>query len=108
MEINEIQNALDELRTRQPLQGLFDFDNISESIEINEAKMAEPGFWDNQEKAQKLIMRPTYRQAGLLPGSGKDLTDEETALELCLKQTRTCKRPKTSWPSCRKSSTSMN
>ncbi len=37
------------------LGGLFDFDALSESISINESKMAEPGFWDNQETAQKLI-----------------------------------------------------
>ncbi|AQW21836.1 peptide chain release factor 2 [Lentilactobacillus curieae] len=37
------------------LGGLFDFDALSESIEINESKMAEPGFWDNQNEAQKLI-----------------------------------------------------
>ncbi len=37
------------------LGGLFDFDALNESIEINEAKMAEPGFWDHQKEAQKLI-----------------------------------------------------
>lgn len=37
------------------LGGLFDFDALSGSIAINEAKMAEPGFWDDQESAQKLI-----------------------------------------------------
>ncbi|TLQ19504.1 peptide chain release factor 2 [Lentilactobacillus parafarraginis] len=37
------------------LGGRFDFDALSESISINESKMAEPGFWDNQEAAQKLI-----------------------------------------------------
>lgn len=37
------------------LGGRFDFDALSESIGINEAKMAEPNFWDDQESAQKLI-----------------------------------------------------
>lgn len=37
------------------LGGLFDLDALNESISINESKMAEPGFWDNQPKAQKLI-----------------------------------------------------
>ena len=35
--------------------GLFDFDSLNEGIAINEQKMAEPGFWDNQEQAQSLI-----------------------------------------------------
>ena len=37
------------------LGGLFDLDALNESISINESKMAEPGFWDHQETAQKLI-----------------------------------------------------
>ncbi|MCT2878201.1 peptide chain release factor 2 [Lactobacillus delbrueckii] len=85
MEISEIQNALDELRTRLTTSGgLFDFDNISESIEINEAKMAEPGFWDNQEKAQKLISETNLlkEKRDSFLALEKDLTDEETALEL--------------------------
>lgn len=35
--------------------GRFDLDALNESISINESKMAEPGFWDNQTTAQKLI-----------------------------------------------------
>ncbi|MCD5465186.1 peptide chain release factor 2 [Lactobacillus delbrueckii] len=85
MEISEIQNALDELRTRlNHFRGSLDFDNISESIEINEAKMAEPGFWDNQEKAQKLISETNLlkEKRDSFLALKKDLTDEETALEL--------------------------
>lgn len=37
------------------LGGHFDLDALNESISINESKMAEPGFWDNQPRAQKLI-----------------------------------------------------
>ncbi|ANZ58463.1 peptide chain release factor 2 [Fructilactobacillus lindneri] len=37
------------------LGGLFDLDQLSEAISINESKMAEPGFWDDQRAAQKLI-----------------------------------------------------
>ena len=37
------------------LGGLFDLDALNESISINESKMAEPGSWDHQETAQKLI-----------------------------------------------------
>nr|AAK00335.1 RF2 [Lactobacillus delbrueckii] len=85
MEISEIQNALDECGPGLTTSGgLFDFDNISESIEINEAKMAEPGFWDNQEKAQKLISETNLlkEKRDSFLALKKDLTDEETALEL--------------------------
>lgn len=44
-----MQKAIDGFR------GRFDFDALSETIAINESKMAEPGFWDDQEAAQKLI-----------------------------------------------------
>lgn len=37
------------------LGGHFDFDNLNEEIQINEAKMAEPNFWNDQKTAQKLI-----------------------------------------------------
>lgn len=37
------------------LGGLFDLDELNESISINESKMAEPGFWDDQIAAQKII-----------------------------------------------------
>ncbi len=35
--------------------GLFDLDSLEESIAENEAKMAENGFWDDHESAQKVI-----------------------------------------------------
>ena len=37
------------------LGGLFDLDALEEKIAENEARMAEPGFWDDQEKAQEVI-----------------------------------------------------
>ena len=46
--------------------------------------MAEPGFWDNQEKAQKLISETNLlkEKRDSFLALEKDLTDEETALEL--------------------------
>ena len=35
--------------------GLFDLDALDESIAENEQKMAEPGFWDDNVAAQKVI-----------------------------------------------------
>ncbi|KLD58740.1 hypothetical protein WP50_24000 [Lactiplantibacillus plantarum] len=37
------------------LGGRFDLDALNESIQENEARMAEPGFWDDQAAAQKVI-----------------------------------------------------
>ncbi len=37
------------------LGGRFDLDALNESIQENEARMAEPGFWDDQEHAQHVI-----------------------------------------------------
>lgn len=39
----------------QVLGGLFDLDNLEEAIAEAESRMAEPGFWDHAEDAQKLI-----------------------------------------------------
>ncbi|WP_265489515.1 peptide chain release factor 2 [Lactobacillus sp. PV034] len=56
MEISEIQNNLNELEVKlNHFRRSLDFDSLNESIAINEQKMTEPNFWDNQEKAQKLI-----------------------------------------------------
>ncbi|MDF7683710.1 peptide chain release factor 2 [Lactobacillus sp. ESL0679] len=56
MEISEIQSALDELKKRlDHFRGSLDLESIDESIAVNEGKMQEPNFWDNQEKAQRLI-----------------------------------------------------
>ena len=46
--------------------------------------MAEPGFWDNREKAQKLISETNLlkEKRDSFLALEKDLTDEETALEL--------------------------
>ncbi|TDG71529.1 hypothetical protein C5L31_001746 [Secundilactobacillus malefermentans] len=37
------------------LGGRFDLDSLSESISVNESKMTEPHFWDDQRSAQGLI-----------------------------------------------------
>ena len=35
--------------------GLFNLDQLEEDIALNENKMTEPGFWDDQNRAQKII-----------------------------------------------------
>ncbi|MCH3996729.1 peptide chain release factor 2 [Lactobacillus amylovorus] len=85
MEISEIQSVLDELKKRlNHFRGSLDLDAIDESIEINEAKMAQPDFWNDQEKAQKLISENNVlkekRDSFLKLQKGYE--DESTAVEL--------------------------
>ncbi|WP_429970649.1 peptide chain release factor 2 [Fructilactobacillus sp. Tb1] len=47
--VAEIKKDIDDFR------GSLDLDRLNESISINEGKMAEPGFWNDQKKAQKVI-----------------------------------------------------
>lgn len=74
--------------------------------------MAEPGFWDNQEKAQKLISETNLlkEKRDSFLALKKDLTDEETALELLRLEADADLQKDTEdqLASCRKSSTSMN
>ncbi|MFC6274952.1 peptide chain release factor 2 [Levilactobacillus tangyuanensis] len=55
----ELSDAKREITTmRDQLTGFrrsLDFDALNESISVNEAQMAEPGFWDDAVKAQRLI-----------------------------------------------------
>ncbi|WP_133286420.1 peptide chain release factor 2 [Lactobacillus pasteurii] len=85
MELAEIQNALDELNTRlNHFRGSLDLDAINESIEINEQKMAQPDFWNDQEAAQKLISENNRlkEKRDSLMNLVAGYEDEQTALEL--------------------------
>jgi peptide chain release factor 2 len=64
--------------------GLFDFDSLSESIGLNEAKMAEPDFWDDQEKAQKIINETNElrEKRDSFKKLSQGFADEKTGLEL--------------------------
>ncbi|ANZ63221.1 peptide chain release factor 2 [Secundilactobacillus paracollinoides] len=66
------------------LGGRFDLDALNESISINESKMAEPGFWDNQAAAQKLIDENNQLKGKV--DAYHDLTDQleniQVAIEL--------------------------
>ncbi|TPR51195.1 peptide chain release factor 2 [Apilactobacillus micheneri] len=48
-EINKIKKAIAGFR------GSLDLDSLSENIEINESKMADPNFWDDPNKAKSFI-----------------------------------------------------
>ncbi|WP_225048832.1 peptide chain release factor 2 [Lacticaseibacillus kribbianus] len=56
MEMAEIRNTLAQLRTKiNQFRGSLDLDALNERIAENEGRMAEPGFWDNRQRAQEVI-----------------------------------------------------
>ncbi|MCG4281000.1 peptide chain release factor 2, partial [Lacticaseibacillus saniviri] len=56
MEISEIRNNLNQMRTKiNQFRGSLDLDALNERIAENEGRMAEPGFWDDQAAAQVVI-----------------------------------------------------
>ncbi|WP_156960102.1 peptide chain release factor 2 [Oceanobacillus manasiensis] len=56
MELAEIRNELDKLNTRiENFRGSLDLDNKKARIQELELEMTDPGFWDDQETAQKVI-----------------------------------------------------
>ncbi len=66
------------------LGGHFDLDSLNENIELNEHKMIQPDFWNDQVKAKRLIaktnqMKSKYNRFKRLTSKTQDL---EVALEL--------------------------
>ncbi|WP_229239918.1 peptide chain release factor 2 [Companilactobacillus futsaii] len=56
MEFGEIKNKISEMEDKiKQFRGSLDLENLEESIAENEHQMTENGFWDDHEKAQKLI-----------------------------------------------------
>ncbi len=64
MEISEIRNALEKMSTQMTsYRGLFDLDHLEEDIASYEQQMSEPGFWDDNEKAQMVIQKSNELKA---------------------------------------------
>ncbi|PTM21103.1 peptide chain release factor 2 [Lactobacillus sp. PFC-70] len=56
MELSDAKHVISTMRDQLAgFRGRFDFDALNESISVNEGQMAEPGFWDDPQQAQKLI-----------------------------------------------------
>ena len=56
MELSEIKRNIDEYQNNlNKLGGLFDLENKETNIQEYEEMMADPGFWDDQNKAQDII-----------------------------------------------------
>nr|WP_156771234.1 peptide chain release factor 2 [Secundilactobacillus paracollinoides] len=85
MEISDIKRDLKAMADEIAGFGRsLDLDALNESISINESKMAEPGFWDNQAAAQKLIDENNQLKGKV--DAYHDLTDQleniQVAIEL--------------------------
>lgn len=65
-----------------PLGGLFDLEELEETIAEGEAKMADPNFWDNQEEAQKVINQNNTAKRQY--ESFKELEQEQEELDVML------------------------
>ncbi|WP_455490723.1 peptide chain release factor 2 [Granulicatella sp.] len=64
MEISEIRNTLEKMSTQMTsIGGLFDLDHLEEDIASYEQQMSEPGFWDDNEKAQMVIQKSNELKA---------------------------------------------
>ncbi|WP_193394259.1 peptide chain release factor 2 [Pediococcus damnosus] len=79
-QIKQMQEEVDDFRRS------LDFDKLSENISINESKMGEPDFWNDQKKAQKLIdetniLKQKYDQFHSLKSQVEDLAVAEELLE---------------------------
>ncbi|MCH4172562.1 MAG: peptide chain release factor 2 [Lactobacillus sp.] len=56
MEISEARHSLETIASKiKQFRGSLDLDRLEEVVAINEAKMAQPDFWNDQMAAQKLI-----------------------------------------------------
>lgn len=56
MELSELKRNLDSYSAKlEQLRGLFDLENKETNIQEYEEMMADPQFWDNQERAQTII-----------------------------------------------------
>ncbi|MBT9670976.1 peptide chain release factor 2 [Secundilactobacillus kimchicus] len=85
MELSEIKHQIKAMADEIAGFGRsLDFDALSESVSINESKMAEPGFWDNRLAAQKLIDENNQLKAKLddYKQLRDDLDDLEVSTEL--------------------------
>ncbi|WP_194164444.1 peptide chain release factor 2 [Companilactobacillus mishanensis] len=80
MEFGEIKSNISEIEEKIINSGgLFDLENLEESIAENESRMTQNGFWDDHEKAQKLIdennlLKDKYDNFKNLEQSSEDLS----------------------------------
>nr|WP_284249203.1 peptide chain release factor 2 [Tetragenococcus halophilus] len=85
MELTEIRKQIDEMKEQiASFRGSLDLEQLEEDIAQAENQMADPSFWDDQEKAQKVInennrKKETYDNFNHL---AKGVEDAEVLLEM--------------------------
>ncbi|MGK4033039.1 peptide chain release factor 2 [Pediococcus acidilactici] len=83
MELTDAKHQIEDMQKEVADFGRsLDLDALNESISVNEAKMAEPDFWNDQEKAQKIINETNVLKAKY--DNFKNLTDHVENLEVTL------------------------
>ncbi|MBW1605963.1 peptide chain release factor 2 [Lactobacillus sp. Sy-1] len=87
MELNEAKNKVEAIQKAiTGFGGPFDLDALNESIQLNEHKMAEPDFWNDQAQAKKIIdetnqMKQKYDRYHNLAEAAADLAVNLELLE---------------------------
>ncbi|AQM40546.1 peptide chain release factor 2 [Staphylococcus cohnii] len=89
MELSEIKRNLDAYKEKlEQLRGLFDLEEKETNIQEYEEMMADPSFWDNQDKAQDVIDKNNALKS--VVNAYRDLEanieDMETTRELLLEE----------------------
>ncbi|WP_177188614.1 peptide chain release factor 2 [Alkalibacterium subtropicum] len=83
MELNEITNKLNEARIKvEDFRGLFDLEKLETDIAEFDHMMADPTFWDNQEKAQKIIQEANEKKGVYQTFNKMEEIIEETVILL--------------------------
>ncbi|WP_146922709.1 peptide chain release factor 2 [Alkalibacterium kapii] len=83
MEISEMTSKLNEARTNvENFRGLFDLEKLETDIAEFDHMMADPSFWDNQEKAQNIIKEANEKKEVTQTFSKMEEMIEETSILL--------------------------
>ncbi|MFR4286542.1 MAG: peptide chain release factor 2 [Enterococcus italicus] len=83
MEISELKNELATMQTQiNSFRGSLDLDKLEEDIAEAENRMAEPGFWDDTQSAQKVINENNSNKEAF--DQFHELADELEELEVLL------------------------
>ncbi|MFC5588711.1 peptide chain release factor 2 [Sporosarcina soli] len=87
MELSDVRNELDKSAKKlADFRGSLDLENKEARIQELDEVMLEPGFWDDQDKAQKVISESNALKD--VVGDYKELTDEQENLEMTLELLR--------------------
>ncbi|MGG0669457.1 peptide chain release factor 2 [Sporosarcina koreensis] len=87
MELSDVRNELDKTAKKlADFRGSLDLENKEARMQELDEVMLEPGFWDNQDSAQKVISESNALKASV--GSFHELNDTQENLEMTLELLR--------------------